>query len=167
MSTNHSLNARSPLIQTIPGVAHLKKRVASVGFRPAAVVDSGNRTQGRFWSCRDPLRTGTIPISPQRFSPSRFVCPQRARRRRWFAYVSLVSVKELPDYAALDKNVDRKSLRLRRLQAIQSSRRVNHCFSLICAGAGKGSRTPKTRRAADFESAASASSAIPAIRGSA
>jgi hypothetical protein len=30
-------------------------------------------------------------------------------------------------------------LRLRRLKAIQSSRRVNHCFSLICAGAGRGS----------------------------
>ena len=29
-------------------------------------------------------------------------------------------------------------------------------------GAGRGSRTPKTRRSADFESAASASSAIPA-----
>ena len=29
-STNHSLNARSPLIQTIPGVAHLKKRVANL-----------------------------------------------------------------------------------------------------------------------------------------
>ena len=36
-----------------------------------------------------------------------------------------------------------------------------------CAGAGRGSRTPKTRRSADFESAASASSAIPALRGSA
>jgi hypothetical protein len=34
-------------------------------------------------------------------------------------------------------------------------------------GAGRGSRTPKTRRSADFESAASASSAIPALRGSA
>jgi hypothetical protein len=33
-------------------------------------------------------------------------------------------------------------------------------------GAGRGSRTPKTRRSADFESAASASSAIPALRGS-
>src|SRR5271168_3956953 len=32
-------------------------------------------------------------------------------------------------------------------------------------GAGRGSRTPKTRRSADFESAASASSAIPAPRG--
>ncbi len=31
-----------------------------------------------------------------------------------------------------------------------------------CFGAGRGSRTPKTRRSADFESAASASSAIPA-----
>ena len=31
------------------------------------------------------------------------------------------------------------------------------------AGAGRGSRTPKTRRSADFESAASASSAIPAF----
>jgi hypothetical protein len=53
-------------------------------------------------------------------------------------------------------------LRLRRLKAIQSSRRANNCFSLNCAGAGRGSRTPKTRRSADFESAASASSAIPA-----
>src|ERR1051326_5752885 len=35
------------------------------------------------------------------------------------------------------------------------------------SGAGRGSRTPKTRRSADFESAASASSAIPALRGSA
>jgi integrase len=32
----------------------------------------------------------------------------------------------------------------------------------VYAGAGRGSRTPKTRRSADFESAASASSAIPA-----
>src|SRR5450631_2197302 len=32
-------------------------------------------------------------------------------------------------------------------------------------GAGRGSRTPKTRRSADFESAASASSAIPAFGG--
>ena len=93
----------------MPGVAHLKKRVASVGFRPAAVVDSDNRTQGRFWSCRDPLRTGTIPLSPQRFSPITIRFSSRARRRRWFAYVSLVSVKKLPDYAAFDKNVDRKS----------------------------------------------------------
>ena len=31
------------------------------------------------------------------------------------------------------------------------------------AGAGRGSRTPKTRRSADFESAASASSAIAAL----
>jgi hypothetical protein len=31
------------------------------------------------------------------------------------------------------------------------------------SGAGRGSRTPKTRRSADFESAASASSAIPAL----
>jgi hypothetical protein len=29
---------------TIPGVAHLKKRVASVRVRPAAVVESGNGT---------------------------------------------------------------------------------------------------------------------------
>jgi hypothetical protein len=36
----------------------------------------------------------------------------------------------------------------------------------VCVGAGRGSRTPKTRRSADFESAASASSAIPALRGS-
>jgi hypothetical protein len=34
-------------------------------------------------------------------------------------------------------------------------------------GAGRGSRTPKGRSPADFESAASASSAIPALRGSA
>jgi hypothetical protein len=34
-------------------------------------------------------------------------------------------------------------------------------------GAGRGSRTPKTRRSADFESAASASSAIPALVASA
>jgi hypothetical protein len=34
------------------------------------------------------------------------------------------------------------------------------CFQYT--GAGRGSRTPKTRRSADFESAASASSAIPA-----
>jgi len=33
------------------------------------------------------------------------------------------------------------------------------------SGAGRGSRTPKTRRSADFESAASASSAIPAREG--
>ena len=32
----------------------------------------------------------------------------------------------------------------------------------LISGAGRGSRTPKTRRSADFESAASASSAIPA-----
>src|SRR4051812_44337877 len=37
--------------------------------------------------------------------------------------------------------------------------RVRRGFSV---GAGRGSRTPKTRRSADFESAASASSAIPA-----
>ncbi len=37
----------------------------------------------------------------------------------------------------------------------------------FCAGAGRGSRTPKTRRSADFESAASASSAIPALLASA
>jgi hypothetical protein len=30
-------------------------------------------------------------------------------RRGWFAYMSLVSVKKQPDYAAFDKNVDRKS----------------------------------------------------------
>ncbi len=35
-------------------------------------------------------------------------------------------------------------------------------YSDLSAGAGRGSRTPKTRRSADFESAASASSAIPA-----
>jgi hypothetical protein len=45
-------------------------------------------------------------------------------------------------------------LRLRPPKATQLSRRVNHCFSLICAGAGRGSRTPKGRRPADFESAA-------------
>jgi hypothetical protein len=33
---------------------------------------------------------------------------------------------------------------------------------LLNAGAGRGGRTPMTRRSADFESAASASSAIPA-----
>jgi hypothetical protein len=87
---------------TILGVAHLKKRVASVGVRPAAVVESGNRTQGRFWSCRDPLRTGTIPLSPQRFSPSRDGVLKGAPAPM-FAYVSLVSVKKLPDYAALTK----------------------------------------------------------------
>src|SRR6185369_11934766 len=32
----------------------------------------------------------------------------------------------------------------------------------VTVGAGRGSRTPKIRRSADFESAASASSAIPA-----
>jgi len=35
----------------------------------------------------------------------------------------------------------------------------------LSAGAGRGSRTPKGRSPADFESAASASSAIPAMRG--
>ena len=65
----------------------------------------------------------------------------------------------------LTKTSIENPLRLRRLKAIQSSRRVNHCFSLICTGAGRGSRTPKTRRSADFESAASASSAIPAQEG--
>jgi hypothetical protein len=39
---------------------------------------------------------------------------------------------------------------------IHGTRRGGKC------GAGRGSRTPKTRRSADFESAASASSAIPA-----
>ena len=29
-----------------------------------------------FWTCLDPLWIVTIPISPQRFWPSRFVCPQ-------------------------------------------------------------------------------------------
>ena len=38
---------------------------------------------------------------------------------------------------------------------------------LLGVGAGRGSRTPKTRRSADFESAASASSAIPALLASA
>jgi hypothetical protein len=37
----------------------------------------------------------------------------------------------------------------------------------LAIGAGRGSRTPKTRRSADFESAASASSAIPALLASA
>ena len=45
-------------------------------FGPSAIVESGDGTEGRFWTCGDPLWTGTIPISPQRFSPSRFVCPQ-------------------------------------------------------------------------------------------
>jgi hypothetical protein len=36
----------------------------------------------------------------------------------------------------------------------------------VYAGAGRGSRTPKGQSPADFESAASASSAIPALRGS-
>src|SRR6266436_1085821 len=63
----------------------------------------------------------------------------------------------------LTKTSIENPLRLRRLKAIQSSRRVNHCFSLICAGAGRGNRTPKGRSPADFESAASASSAIPAL----
>jgi hypothetical protein len=51
----------------------------------------------------------------------------------------------------LTKTSIENPLRLRRLKAIQSSRRVNHCFSLICTGAGR-SRTPKTPRSADFES---------------
>jgi hypothetical protein len=79
----------------------------------------------------------------------------------------LVSVKDCQIYAVLDKNVESNPRRLLRLKAIHSSRHVNHCLSLICAGAGRGSRTPKTRRSADFESAASASSAIPALCGSA
>jgi hypothetical protein len=37
----------------------------------------------------------------------------------------------------------------------------------ILAGAGRGNRTPKGRSPADFESAASASSAIPALLASA
>src|SRR5260370_14204280 len=49
----------------------------------------------------------------------------------------------------LTKTSIENPLRLRRLKAIQSSRRVNHCFSLICAGAGESN--PKTRRSADFE----------------
>jgi hypothetical protein len=40
---------------------------------------------------------------------------------------------------------------------------ASRLFCGILAGAGRGSRTPKTRRSADFESAASASSAIPAL----
>jgi hypothetical protein len=43
-------------------------------------------------------------------------------------------------------------------------RPLGRAQTLCCLmnGAGRGSRTPKTRRSADFESAASASSAIPA-----
>ena len=43
------------------------------------------------------------------FLPIAIRLSSRARRRGWFAYVSLVYVKKLPDYAAFDKNVDRKS----------------------------------------------------------
>jgi hypothetical protein len=39
---------------------------------------------------------------------------------------------------------------------------LDHGKHMRNLGAGRGSRTPKTRRSADFESAASASSAIPA-----
>ncbi len=49
---------------------------------------------------------------------------------------------------------------LRRMQREPSQLAANFVGSW--SGAGRGSRTPKTRRSADFESAASASSAIPA-----
>jgi hypothetical protein len=42
---------------------------------------------------------------------------------------------------------------------------ASHSFVGILVGAGRGSRTPKGRSPADFESAASASSAIPAKEG--
>src|SRR3984885_9882474 len=47
---------------------------AGAGF--AAAVESGDRTQRGFWTCLDPLWVGTVPLSPQRFSVSRFICPQ-------------------------------------------------------------------------------------------
>jgi integrase len=53
-----------------------------------------------------------------------------------------------------------------RLHRGTSRTRKPICKRDLGIGAGRGSRTPKTRRSADFESAASASSAIPALRGS-
>jgi hypothetical protein len=47
-------------------------------------------------------------------------------------------------------------------QHIRTLRHCDHCASIIILGAGRGGRTPTTLRSADFESAASASSAIPA-----
>jgi hypothetical protein len=86
----------------------------------------------------------------------------RLERRGWFASVSLMSAKQLQDYAALDKKVDQKSPTFTPAQIHPVEARKSWLFSLIYFGAGRGSRTPKTRRSADFESAASASSAIPA-----
>ncbi len=48
------------------------------------------------------------------------------------------------------------------LRAVGELAQLAACSVGVLAGAGRGGRTPMTRRSADFESAASASSAIPA-----
>jgi hypothetical protein len=48
------------------------------------------------------------------------------------------------------------------IESVRNTYHLPHSWEVL-NGAGRGSRTPKTRRSADFESAASASSAIPAL----
>ena len=73
-------SARNPISRLTTG----RRRFSSPKVLSVMVVEPGTRTQGRFWSCRDPLRTGTIPISPQRFSHrDSFVRKCEMARHQW------------------------------------------------------------------------------------
>jgi hypothetical protein len=96
--------------------------------------------------------------SPKRARPS-FPCRVRHRRKNWclIGFQIHCRSRRTPDqsdrrHAAL---VDQWDSGFPRNMAEVAPILKSH-------GAGRGSRTPKTRRSADFESAASASSAIPA-----
>ncbi len=73
-SFRNDSSSLNPTVNRFRRLTTGRRRLSSPKVLSAMVVESGNRPQGRFWSCRDPLRTKTISISPERFSPSRFVC---------------------------------------------------------------------------------------------
>ncbi len=58
--------------------SHEESRRQFAGIHAAAAIELGNRTQGRLWAHPEPLWIGALSVSPECFSRSRFVCPERS-----------------------------------------------------------------------------------------
>ncbi len=110
------------------------------------------------WSVRGYKKTGDVEITPTRNPKNRFLQPQSKDDPKKTLRPDNYQAK----YGAAVYKIQPSILRMQmKVESFGEKRRPkNKCVMLY--GAGRGGRTPMTRRSTDFESVASASSAIPA-----
>ena len=136
---------------TIPGVAHLKKRVANLS------ASVRQRLLNQATEHKEDFGLVVTRYGLERFlyrlsvSPHRDSFVLKGAPARMVRYVSLVSVEKLPDYAAFDKTVDRKSPTFTPLQSHPVIEARKPLLFIDLYWCREGGRTPKTRGSANFE----------------